>query len=260
MRLVVSLLSVSAFCLLLTSPAQSEEWGTLKGRIVYDGPAPKPEAVNVTKDQAFCGKHNLVDEDLVVNPENKGLANVAIWLYVGRRDPNPPVHESYAKTADDKVTLTNDKCRFEPHVALLRTSQTLVLGNDDPVGHNTKIDTFVNQPINYTIPSESKLEQTFSEKERLPAAVSCSIHPWMKAWLVVQDHPYMAVTDKDGNFEITNVPAGEWTFQFWQEKAGYLSGISAGGNEADRRGQVELTVKPGENDLGEIKVSPDLFK
>ena len=67
------------------------------------------------------------------------FANVVVYLYL--RGKTAPVHESYSETADAKVTLDNDKCRFEPHVCLLRTSQTLVVGNKDDVGHNTKIDT-----------------------------------------------------------------------------------------------------------------------
>ena len=261
LTLATSFLTATTVCLLSVAPCQAADWGTLKGRLVFDGPAPKADAVDVTKDQQFCGKHGLLNEELVVNPKNGGLANVAIWLYVGRGDDNPPVHDSYVKTAKDKVKLVNDKCRFEPHVTLLRTTQILELGNIDPVGHNTKIDTFspANRPINVLLPPMSTLDHQCPAKERLPAGVSCSIHPWMKSWLLVQDHPYMAVSDKDGNFEIKDLPAGTWTFQFWQERCGYLSGVSMGGNET-KRGRVEITIKAGDNDLGDIKVTPELFE
>ena len=36
----------------------------------------------------------------------------------------------------------------------------------------------------------------------LPVSVSCSIHPWMKARVFCFAHPYFAITDENGNFEI----------------------------------------------------------
>ena len=95
----------------------------------------------------------------------------------------------------------------------------------------------------------------------MPARISCSIHSWELAWLVVKDHPYMAVTDADGRFEINYVPAGKRKFMFWQEEAGYLQKVTVHGKpETWQRGTPELDLKPGDNDLGEIIVQPDLFR
>lgn len=243
----------------IATAASAQEWGSLKGRLVFDGPVPKADKIDVNKDQQFCGKFGLLDESLVVNSENNGLANVVIWLYVPRGDDKPAIHDSYAKSLEEPVTADNTKCRFEPHVVAMRAGQKLVIKNSDQVGHNTKVDTFTNNPFNYTVPVGGEIDHTFTEAERLPVQMSCSIHPWMKAWLVVQDHPYVAVTDKDGNFEIKNIPVGTWKFQFWQEKSGYLKETSLGSGATDNRGRAELAIKPGEVDLGTIKVSADLF-
>ncbi len=247
---------MSAF---LSGGASGEEWGSLKGRLVFDGPVPTAAKIDVNKDQQFCGKFGLVDESLVVNPKNNGLANGVIWLYVARGGEKPAIHESYAKSFAEPVVADNSKCRFEPHVVTLRAGQKLVIKNSDQVGHNTKVDTFTNDPFNFTIPVGGEIDHTFDAGERLPVQMSCSIHPWMKSWLVLQEHPYVAVTDEDGNFEIKNIPAGNWTFQFWQEKSGYLKETSLGSGATDNRGRAELTIKPGELDLGTIKVSAELF-
>lgn len=241
--------------------AFGQQWGDLTATFVYDGAVPTPDKVVVTKDIDFCGKHNLVDNSLVVNPENKGIANLVVYLYLSRSDDPPAVHPSFAETAMDKVLLDNSKCAFDGHVTLLRTSQTLVLGNSDPVGHNSKIDTFTNAPINVTIPAGAKVEQKFPAAERLPTKVSCSIHPWMEGWIVIKDNPYMAATDKNGKFTIKNLPAGEWTFQFWHEKAGYVDEVVADGKDVEwTRGRLEVNIKPGTNDLGEFKIKPSVFE
>ena len=96
----------------------------------------------------------------------------------------------------------------------------------------------------------------------LPTRVDCSIHAWMKAWLIILDHPYVAITDEDGRFEIKNVPAGEWTFRFWHERPGYLPGASHNGKESPlSKGSWKLTVAAAETlDLGELSVAPDQLK
>jgi hypothetical protein len=238
------------------------QWGNLSGTFVYDGTPPAANPLVVTKDEAVCGKHKLVDEQLVVNPSNKGIANIVVFMYLTRNDPKPAVHPDYAAAAGAEVHMDNQNCRFEPRVALVQTNQTLVVGNKDAVGHNTKIDTLApeNSPINPIIPASSSISQTYAGAERLPVRVSCNIHPWMTGWLVVKDNPYFAVTDANGRFEIPNVPVGKWTFQFWQEKSGYVSAVKVNGKaEQWGKGRQEFVIKPGENDLGTIQVAASLF-
>jgi hypothetical protein len=211
----------------------------------------------------------VVDESLLVNPENKGVRNVVVYLYPatskrGGSEQTPlRVHDSYKESAKAEVKLDNLKCRFDPHVVLLRTSQTLLIANSDPIGHNTKIDTFRNEPINYTIASGGSLKHQFVNPERMPARVSCSIHPWMVGWVLIRDNPYMAVTDKDGKFHIKNVPVTNdgLQFMFWHEEAGYVDQVTIGGQKQKwEKGRVTIDIKPGENDLGAIKLSPKLFE
>ena len=262
MRLVTSLL-VGLLIAAVSPPLQAQEWGDVTVQFIYDGPAPKQAPVIVNKDPQFCGKFKLVDESLVVNKGNGGVANVVFFIRVAPRKKSPPVHPEYAKTANANIKLDNNKCRFEPHIVTLRTTQTLDVGNSDTVGHNSYIQPFVNPPQNPLIPAGRVVKFKFPAVEyRVPACpISCSIHPWMKAYLVVQEHPYMGVSDKDGKIVLKNVPAGKWTFQAWQEAAGYVSKLKLNGKPTEwRRGRFDLTVKPGQNDLGKAKLAPALFK
>lgn len=260
-----SMAVVALLTMVVASSASAAEWGDLKMRFVFDGIAPAAPGVNITKDQAFCGKHNLVDEALTVNPKNGGIRDVVVYMYLARGKKAPAAHESYEKTAKDPVHLDNKNCRYEPHVAILRLTQPLVLGNKDPVGHNTKIDTLNpdNPPVNPIIPAggQFRLEDHFQAAERIPLPVSCSIHPWMTARLVVLDHPYAAVSDDDGNLVIKNLPVGEWTFQVWQEKAGYVSDVKVDGKKTSwSKGRVDVKIAAGENDLGDVAITADAFK
>src|SRR5690349_4035695 len=121
----------------LASQASAQEWGNLSATFLYKGSPPAPKKIAVNKDEQVCGKHNLVDEALVVNKDNKGIANVVVFLAdMGK----PKIHPDYDKpeAAKAEVHLDNENCRFEPRVVGIRTGQTLIVGNKDPVGHNTK--------------------------------------------------------------------------------------------------------------------------
>ncbi len=52
--------------------------------------------------------------------------------------------------------------------------------------------------------------------------VSCDLHPWMRAFVVVSDHPFFAVTADDGSFEIHDVPAGSYGVEAWNDRLGVL--------------------------------------
>jgi hypothetical protein len=60
------------------------------------------------------------------------------------------------------------------------------------------------------------------QAERLPVQIGCDIHPWMRAWVVVVDHPYVAVTAEDGTFSIKDLPVGEHQFRIWHERVGSI--------------------------------------
>src|SRR5262249_42021828 len=109
---------------------------------------------------------------------------------------------------------------------------------------------------NITIPAGQTLKYTFPQVETSMAVITCGIHPWMKGYAVIKDHPYMAVSNKDGLVTIKNLPAGSWTFQMWHERHGYVTAGTQNGKPVKwERGRVKFDIKSGANDLGEIKLS-----
>lgn len=237
-------------------PPATGQWGNLRGRFVYEGKPPKPTKIVPDKDVEVCSKHPLFVESLLV-ADDGGIANVLVFV----RTEKINVHPDYEKSAKEPVIMNNHNCRFEPHLALLRTGQPLLVKNSDPVGHNTKVSFFKNASFNDLIPSGSQIEKTFSAAERSPAPVACNIHPWMSGHLLVRGNPYMAATAKDGTFTIENLPTGEYEFEFWQEKAKRLGGIELGSQgKTNKRGRAKLAIAPGDNDLGDIQLAKSLFE
>jgi hypothetical protein len=251
---------VAAFfaVLLLVTSAFAAEWGTLTGRIVVEGKPPKEEPIDTAgKDPQACTKEKLVNEGLLVDAKG-GLANAVIMLTT----KNPDVNPELMKNATGNVELDNKNCRFEPHVGVILTTQTLLLKNSDPVSHNSKIDPLKSPGINPILPVGGEpVQYKFTTDELLPVKVGCNIHTWMGGYLIVRKDPYAAVTDRTGAFAIKDLPAGkELEFLLWEENPGYLKNATFKGGKADARGRFKYKVKPGANDLGDIKVSGSIFK
>lgn len=258
-QLLRTYLTLSAFCLLAAPDTLAAEWGTLKGRFVYEGDAKRP-AIEPTKDTEFCSKYKLYNEEVVVGEDN-ALQNVFVYLYLNlRRGETVDIHPDYLEAEVEPAVLDNQGCRFAPHAMTVWTRRPLEIRNsDEGIGHNTNAQTLFNNPkFNEQVANGSPIVKEFDKAESYPAEFACNVHPWMKGYVLIRDNPYMAVTDEKGEFEIKNIPAGEHKFVFWHEAKGNIRDLSVGDDETDRRGTATLEIPAGETlDLGEIKITPD---
>ena len=235
----------------LAGQVSAAEWGSLKGKFVVDGAVGEPAAITVNKDPETCGKHNLVDQTVVVG-EGNALANAVVFIYTRKA---LEVHPDYEAAAKEPAVLDNKGCRFEPHVLAARTGQLLQVNNSDPIGHNTNIAFVLNPAFNQIISSGSPVSLTPTKAEPTPTPVACNIHPWMKGYVVVRQDPYVAISNDKGEFEIKNIPVGEHDFVFWHEAKGFIRNLALKEGKTDRRGRAKLKIAAGETlDLGEIKV------
>jgi len=204
----------------------------------------------------------LKDESLVINAGNRGIKDVLAFVYFARRESSRmPIHESYFDQARKTVSVDNAGCRFEPHVLTLWSSQTVEIINSDDVAHNTNFSTLTNLGLNQLIPAKSSIKVKFPLAESRAVPIACNIHPWMEGLFLVRDNPYFAVSDKDGNLEIKNLPEGEWTIQFFQERAGYVrKGKRQGTPISWTRVRIKVAIENGKTtDLGTIDLAADLF-
>ncbi len=223
------------------SSASAEGWGTLKGQILLDGDVPAIPPLDITKD-AVCMAQPVPDEKLVVDAKTKGIANIVIYL---AKKPDA-IHPSLKEIDEKKKEVTFDQkgCRFTPHVMVVRTGQQVRVFSDDDTAHNTHTYMGKNDSDNFLLAPKNRvgvLLKPLKYAEKLPRKVSCDIHSWMTAYWVVVDHPYAAVTDPEGKYEIPELPAGKHEFIVWHESSGYL----------DKKYTVE--IKEGVNEQKPLK-------
>jgi plastocyanin len=241
---------VLALC--VATMAQAAGWGSLKGKFVVDGAAPKAAAIDASKD-AFCVSQHPVDETVMVGKDG-ALGDVVVFLRVGA-GKTVDVHPDYAAGKDQPVEIDNKGCSFQPHIALVRTGQPFVVKNSDKTGHNTNATMQKNGNFNALIAAGDEKKMTFAKAEPFPMPVSCNIHPFMHGAVLVKDDPYMAISAADGTFEIKNIPAGKQEFVFWQEVKGNLKDLKFNGGSTSKQGRAELTIEDGKTlDLCDIKV------
>lgn len=129
-------------------------------------------------------------------------------------------------------------CEYVPYVSAIQTRQKLLIRTSDPLLHNVHPTPAVpgNKEFNRAqVPKGADIETTFENAEPF-LRFKCDVHPWMFAYVNVVDHPYFAVSGKDGAFKIANVPPGKYTLVANHRKGGVQEKeieVTADGAKAD---------------------------
>ena len=217
-----ALFTLTAAVVAAAAAPADDKFVTVKGQVKYEN-APKAEVIAVTTDKEACCKDgDLVSSKILVDPKSKGLANVVVFLRPDSDDreakfPADKIHPDLAKPKPTTHTIDQPKCQFEPRVLAARDGDTIVVKNSAGIAHNINYKG-EGLEFNVTVPAGKQHDVKDPLKaHRTPAIFKCDIHPWMEGRLFVFDHPYYAVTDKDGNFELKNVPAGKWRIVYRHE-------------------------------------------
>jgi hypothetical protein len=241
---------------LLSGLVGQGSFGTIKGRLVWGGSeAPKPRVLiekgQAQKDPNVCAANAAIpDNSLAVDPQTRGVKYAFAYLVRPKGENPEAVKALLGKT--EKIEIDQKNCEFLPYSTALHQDQTLIFKSSDPVNHNVHLSPFTNPPFNLILaPNGSVDKKLVAERRVIP--LTCDIHPWMKGWIMVFDHPFYAVTGADGSFEIKGVPAGEQNLVIWQEAVGYATpGLARG---------MPVTVSAGEvKDVGEVKLDPSKVK
>jgi hypothetical protein len=234
-------------------------WCHIRGRIVFDGD-PVPEQKEIPKDGG------AVTENWVVNPKNRGVKNVVVWLVpeltkehlealqsrkLREVPPFPPqeVYTGLSQRGQRFIVHPSGAQVYIPHVLAVQAGSNVTIRNDSQLPDNPKWTSRNNGEFSPLVPPGKDNEMKDIKAERFPINIESSIYPWMKAYVWVFDHPYFAVTDADGRFHIRYAPTGNLRLAVWQEETGFK-----GGREG--RWGEPIRVPDGKLDLGEIKLQP----
>ncbi len=189
--------------------------GTLSGKVLYTGEKPAMPAIDMSANPMCERQHKTPQtaETAIINP-NGTVRYAFVWI----KDGLPKARWTPPQT---NVVLDQNGCVYRPHVLALMVGQQLEIHNSDPVNHNVHAEAQTNVAWNESQPPQADKKFKTFPREEIWFPVTCSVHPWMRAYLSVVSHPFFAVTGEDGGFTIKGVPPGHYTVEVIQEKFGH---------------------------------------
>lgn len=186
--------------------------GTIWGVVKFEGTLPEREKVSMAGYADCIRQHPEKPLSETVLVRDGRLQNVVVQVRKGlegrRFDPPKAV-----------AVLDQVGCIYTPHVVALQVGQGLQIKNSDPLLHNIHGVSKFGQDFNDAMSTQGDVKaKTFQFPEILP--VKCDIHPWMRSYVAVSPHPFIAVTSEEGGFEIGGLPPGKYTLRAWHEALG----------------------------------------
>ncbi|HEY0169716.1 MAG TPA: carboxypeptidase regulatory-like domain-containing protein [Pyrinomonadaceae bacterium] len=244
----------------LTPYKPTGQEGSVAGAVSFAGAMPAKKGISMDADPV-CASANADPhaEDIVVNGDK--IANVFVYIKEGTTGGKNISGLQFAPSTQPAV-LDQRGCQYVPHVVGVQVNQTVNFTNSDPTTHNVNVDAKQNEKFNQGQSSGAPpIAKQFKRAETV-IPVKCNQHPWMRAYVGVLQHPFFAVTDKDGKFEIRNVPPGTYTLVAWHEK--YQQGLTqsvtvgAGAAAAADFSFTDQQLASGETEGGVLRMLPAL--
>ena len=201
--------------------------GTITGKISFIGEPPQPKRIDGSADpQCEAGNaEELFTQDVIVKAGK--LSNAFVYIQSGE------ALDWYAFEAPaTAVLLAHHGCQFAPRVIGMQTQQTIKIANEDATTHNTHFMPKNNPDWNQSQPEGADpLVHKFAAPDVL-IPVKCNQHPWEKAYVAVLSHPFFAISSRNGSYEISGLPPGQYTVVAWHERFGeQRSEVSIGAKE-----------------------------
>jgi plastocyanin len=207
MRRAVPLLAMAA-TILAAGPAvsggQPPETGSIFGHVTLTTRARGAALPSTAYPGRIVGRHEL--------PAIPEIRNVVVYLKNVSYGGPPPVKKAELRQAHES---------FIPHVVAITRGSTVDFPNDDPIFHNVfSLSGAASFNLGRYPQGRSK---AWKFTKTGIVKVFCDIHSHMSATILVLDHPYFAVPEIDGSFELPNIPAGQYTIVGWHERVGERS-------------------------------------
>ena len=185
---------------------------SISGVVIFEGVAHKGKKLNLPAACAKNFKGEPYSNEVIVN--NGKVQNVLVRVVSGLEG------KTFSDIPSEEVELDQRGCIYTPRVVGARVGQKVTFINSDPVFHNVRAVTEVNQKFNMAMPHKDQRETKVFTKPEVFLQAKCSVHPWMGAYVAVMDHPYFSVTSASGEFTIKNLPPGKYTLEAWHEVFG----------------------------------------
>jgi hypothetical protein len=224
-----------------------ENGGTIKGIATWQGEIPKVPPLKVLADMGVCGE-TVESQALEIDPSTKGLRFVLVYLDKVEKG-KAPASQYWVHMGRGNRERPGRACLFQEHVFPFVRTQDVAVVNSDEILHNPHFyDDKRASLLNVAMPVPNReVRKKLLRAHGVGLRLVCDVHVHMNAWMAAFDHPYFAVTDEQGRFEITGVPAGSYTLVAWHEGYNVTTFVSSRPvyDEPHVR-KTSVLVQPGE--------------
>jgi len=234
-----------------------KDGGTLTGTLILKGKVPKPKGYNLVTfpDPVYCGRISTGKGWRLLQPFNvgeEGEFRDVVVMVEGIERGKPMFEKTTRIEAVD--------CLFQPFISIVRNKQPIEVVNLDPVFHDIQAyetsrlgaRVLFNSPLpmnpRYSksglaaagrgkrLAGDAISHKVKMHKGRRIFVMQCGFHAYMESWGMVVDHPYVALTDQEGKFSISEIPPGTYTVTVWHPVV-----------KAGRELEYEVTIQPNQN-------------
>ena len=195
------------------TPLDPATAGSIQGVVVFAGAAPPSTKLAIQGDPACSAAHpGSADAGDVLVRDGK-VENAFVYVEKG-------LEGRVFERPKDAVVLDQQGCLFAPRIAGAQTGQPIEFVNSDPTLHNVHTQPQVSSGTNFGLAQRGARRAIHIDSAEVMVGVRCDVHPWMRAFVGVLDHPYFGITKADGAFRFEPLPAGAYTVTAWHERFG----------------------------------------
>lgn len=236
MKILMNTLIAGAVALALAPSAEAAKYkveavkdgGSIKGQVMLGGAKTDTKSYTISKNPEVCGSGNR--DVAFVRANGKALLDAVVYLdkvKAGKAFPS----------GTKKITMDQQKCLFAPYLSVMQNGGELEAVNSDPVLHNIHTYELIGRArrtvMNVSQPEKGNIvKKKIKLRKGVGMKVECDAHDFMHAYVFVAKNPYYSVVDKNGNFEIKDVPPGKYTIKVFHGLLGQKKGsvtVKAGG-------------------------------
>ena len=217
-KVLFTLVTLMTFCLpaFAYQEINVQNGGTIKGNAKMIGSMPYPRIyhlilfpnIDMCAEVDTDDEMNRVLDDFKVSPAG-GLKDVAITLE--HVEAGKPFNK-------EPINILSENCKFFPDLNFIRQGESFKVDNLDAVMHNSQVYQKERGKIllNIPIPAEEVSDGivTFKKKYKIMQMI-CGMHEFMQTWGYRVQNPYYFKTDDQGNYNIGDIPPGEYIVNAW---------------------------------------------
>jgi hypothetical protein len=197
-----------------TTPAFYRDGGRLSGKVSFSGTPPPEKKLPLSDPYCLAQAEKGLSPGTTrfyVQGKDRALADVVVSvLGISRR-----------AGSSQRNVIVEQGCNFEPYISAASVGQKIVVQNRDRTTHSLRLESKDNGEMHRTLlPGSSSSFQFEVKTPEDFIRIRCEVHPWEFAYVSAFDHPFFAVTDKNGSFVIDGISSGRYTVRAHHRKAG----------------------------------------